>query len=498
MWIFILSAAIALPAVAREQLSLENINPLVVQAEYAVRGEVPTRAAQLEEQLKRDPSSLPFSRVVKCNIGNPQSLGQKPISFTRQVLSLVMNPPLLEEVAKAKLYPEDVLERARAYIAAVPSVGAYTDSPGVPLVRQEVADFIARRDGLASVDAGNIYLTDGASSGVKTVMQTLIRGPGDAVMVPVPQYPLYSAVSTLLNGTLVPYYLNEADAWGVNYGEMLKALEAAKRQGKTVRALVVINPGNPTGQSLPAEALRDLIKLSAAEGMVFMADEVYQENVYGTAPPFYSARKAVLDLGAAAEGVQLVSFHSISKGFAGECGLRGGYFELIGFPEGVQAEITKLVSITLCSNVPGQFATGLMVNPPKPGAPSYAQYATERDSIKESLFRRAQKVLAVLQKLPGVTCNPAQGAMYLFPQLHLPRAAVAAARAAGQVPDVFYCLRLLEATGLVVVPGSGFGQVDGTYHFRTTFLPAEADIDAVLERLTVFHEAFMGQYADEL
>jgi len=366
------------------------------------------------------------------------------------------------------------------------------------MVRKEVAQFIAKRDNVKpdSVNVNDIYLTDGASAGVKTLMQILIRGPQDAVLVPIPQYPLYSAVSTLLNGTMVPYYLNEASSWGVTVADLEKSLAAARKDGKHVRALVVINPGNPTGQSMPAEAVREVVKFCIRENLVFMSDEVYQENIYGAAPPFYSARKAVVDLGVESK-VQLVSYHSISKGFTGECGLRGGYFELMGFSPDVKEQITKLVSITLCSNVPGQIATGLMVNPPAPGSPSHEMYKSERDAIMASLARRSTIVLKALRNLPHVTCNEAEGAMYLFPQLHLPAAAVAAAKAAGKAPDTFYCLQLLEETGLVVVPGSGFGQVDGTFHFRTTFLPAEKDIEMVMERLTTFHKKFMDKYSSD-
>jgi aspartate/methionine/tyrosine aminotransferase len=288
--------------------------------------------------------------------------------------------------------------------------------------------------------------------------------------------------------------LDASASWGVTLAEVRKSLAAARADGQTVRALVVINPGNPTGQSLPAETVRELIKLCKVEGMVFMADEVYQENIYGSAPAFYSARKAVMDLGDEAKGAQVVSFHSISKGYAGECGLRGGYFELLGFPQEVMEQVVKLVSITLCSNVPGQFATGLMVNPPRPGSPSYDTFKLERTGILESLGKRSRIVLESLRKLKGVTCNEAEGAMYLFPQVKLPPGAVSAAKAAGKAADTFYCLRLLEETGLVVVPGSGFGQADGTFHFRTTFLPSEADIDSVMGRLSAFHTKFMEKY----
>ena len=113
----------------------------------------------------------------------------------------------------------------------------------------------------------------------------------------------------------------------------------------------------------------------------------------------------------------------------------------------------------------------------------------------ESLKRRATKLVAGLNALEGVTCNQPQGAMYAFPSITLPPKAIAAAEAAGKVPDTFYALALLEATGIVVVPGSGFGQKKDTWHFRTTFLPPESDMDAVVDRMTKFHVDFMAQHS---
>jgi alanine transaminase len=100
-----------------------------------------------------------------------------------------------------------------------------------------------------------------------------------------------------------------------------------------------------------------------------------------------------------------------------------------------------------------------------------------------------------LNELEGVTCNQPQGAMYAFPSITLPPKAVAAAEAAGKVPDTFYALALLERTGIVVVPGSGFGQKEGSWHFRTTFLPPEEDMEAVIQRMSEFHRDFLRQYA---
>ena len=138
---------------------------------------------------------------------------------------------------------------------------------------------------------------------------------------------------------------------------------------------------------------------------------------------------------------------------------------------------------------------GLVVNPPRVGDPSYQGFADERAGILESLRSRADILANALDSLAGVTCAPAEGALYLFPRIELPIKAIAAAREAGTAPDEFYALKLLDATGLVVVPGSGFGQPDPyAFHVRTTFLPPADQLDAVTQSITAFHTAFIEEY----
>ncbi|CAM9366800.1 unnamed protein product [Phaeothamnion confervicola] len=380
-------------------------------------------------------------------------------------------------------------------------------------VRQEVADFIWRRDGCPPVDPENIFLTNGASDGVRAVYDVLLRDPAegfrDGVLTPIPQYPLYSARSTLTGGTLVPYHLDETNGWSVSVEKLRGALTVARAGGVCVRAIVVINPGNPTGQVLSEADVKGIIELAATENLAIVADEVYQDNIWG-ARPFISFKRAACEMGfdAAAPGavageaavgfapaLQIFSLHSTSKGFLGECGFRGGYMELHGVPADVHAQFYKLACISLCSNTLGQIMTGLMVNPPTAGDASYAQYAAERDAILSSLKRRATALVAALNALEGVTCQPAEGAMYAFPRLMLPAKAVVAAAAAGVPADEFYCLKVLDRTGIILVPGSGFGQEEGTYHFRSTFLPQESKMPAIVESLSKAHAAFLAEYA---
>jgi aspartate/methionine/tyrosine aminotransferase len=197
----------------------------------------------------------------------------------------------------------------------------------------------------------------------------------------------------------------------------------------------------------------------------------------------------VRSLGPEYDGMEFVSFHSVSKGMIGECGRRGGYMEICGLNKAVSAEIYKLSSASLCSNLNGQMMLDCMVRPPQPGDASYESFRAEYDGIFNALKRKSQMVYKALNAIEGVSCQQLSGAMYAFPKINIPAKAVAEAETRGMEPDTLYALELLEKTGICAVPGSGFGQKEGTYHLRLTFLPDE-------ERLTKAMEAFASFHAD--
>mmetsp|Transcript_16381 Transcript_16381/g.40841 ORF Transcript_16381/g.40841 Transcript_16381/m.40841 type:complete len:490 (-) Transcript_16381:295-1764(-) len=484
------------PSQLRAPLSVETLNEHVLEAEYAVRGEIVGMAQNIAKELEKGKGNYPFDKVVWCNIGNPQILGQKPITYFRQVLSLCEYPELLQHPQVAQLFPIDVIDRARKLVAAIPGgLGAYSESAGAFILRQMVAEAIERRDGVPC-NPDDIYMTDGASPAVHYMMDLLLRDEGnDGLMVPIPQYPLYSATLTLYGGRLVRYLLDESRGWGLDVAHLKAQLAAARAQGTIVRGMVVINPGNPTGQCLSYDNLRELIKFAYDEHIVLMADEVYQENVYQDERPFIAAKKVMFDMGEPYRShVELLSFHTVSKGTAGECGLRGGYVEMTNIHPGTVDEMYKCASINLSPNTMGQIALSVLVNPPKPGDESYEQFAREKSAELASLRRRAHMVTDGFNALEGVSCNFTEGAMYSFPQIRLPPKAIAAAREAGKAPDVFYCLHLLEQTGISTVPGSGFGQEEGTFHLRTTILPREDVMHHFVDKFKAFHAAFMAKY----
>lgn len=403
---------------ALRSLNINNINPHIREAKYAVRGELATRSEAYRARLAEGHTNssqdkpLPFDKVISANIGNPQQLGQKPITFFRQVLSILEYPQLLENERALKEgfgYKQDVIDRAKWLLSEVQSVGAYSQSQGAPGIRRSIAQFLERRDGY-SAEPENIFLSAGASAGVNTLLNIICAKPETGILVPIPQYPLYTATLAVLNARCVPYYLDESKAWGTDIGAIREAYKKAKSEGTDVRAIVVINPGNPTGASLSAGDVRSVLGFAAEERLVVLADEVYQTNVF--IGKFTSFKKVLRDMQKEApkkyENVELASLNSVSKGMVGECGHRGGYFEFVGFDPEVAAQIYKLVSITLCSPVIGQCLVEMMVNPPKEGDPSYPLYKQEYDDISQGLHKRALALFEAFKKMEGFECQDPQ------------------------------------------------------------------------------------------
>ncbi|ONM55164.1 alanine aminotransferase 2 isoform X1 [Zea mays] len=438
-------------------ITAETINPRVKIIRYAPCGEIVKHAARLEQEIEENPASIPFQEIIYCNLGNPQVLGQPPLTFFREVLSLCDNPALMDRDEARALFSPCSIRRARRILNSIPSkdTGGYTDCRGIKCLRQVVADGITARDGFPST-ADDIFLTDGATSAV-------------------------------------PYNLTEDNGWGLEIFEVKRCLEEARSAGLTVRAMVVINPGNPTGQVLSVTNQEEIVEFCRKEGLVILADEVYQENIYAENKKFHSFKKVARSLAYDENDLTLVSLHSVSMSY-GESGRRGGYMEVSGVAANVKDQIYKVASLTLCPNIAGQILVSLAMDPPKLGDESFESFDKEKEQIRSSFCKRAKTLEKAFSGLEGVTCNKLEGALYLFPRLHLPSAAIRAADFEGVSPDIFYAHRLLDATGIAVVPGSGFHQASGTIHIRCTILPDERKIEAMVARLRAFHKAFMNEF----
>ncbi len=520
-------------------LDLRTINPRIVAAEYAVRGELPTRAARLQQLLAAGgpkAAALPFREIIYCNIGNPQALGNPPFTYHRRVMALCDCPDLVAALPDAeakRLFPADVREAAERILqsAGLGGTGAYSDSQGVPIIRQDVASYMNTRDNIAegspfAAHTNDVFLTNGSSGAILMLMALLsgtdeVSGAARAeqedsrpvplrpgILIPVPQYPIYSALSTALGIEALHYHLVEDQGWTIQVSELGERVLEARRCGIEPRAMVVISPGNPTGQLLRPENVRELLRFAHREGLLLMADEVYADNVYLSGQKFESFRKVLhRDMPQQIQQeLELVSFYSASKGLVGECGRRGGYMLLSpGIGKEARTQLLKLASIMLCPNLGGQVMIDCVVRPPEPGHPSYDLYAQERQERYESLKRRADRIVEAFQKMRGVHCNPSEGAMYAFPRITVGENALEAAKKAGLPLDTFYCVSLLERTGICVVPGAGFGMSTGEhasddppgvcrFYLRTTILPTEDKMERVIELLRIHHEEFLQKH----
>ncbi|KAE9421680.1 hypothetical protein Angca_003135 [Angiostrongylus cantonensis] len=473
-------------------LDIKNLNPNVITMQYAVRGPIVIRAVEIEKELEKGVSK-PFKNVIKANIGDAHAMGQKPITFIRQVLACVCNPSLTE----CGGFPSDVVEHAKTILRGCGghSAGAYSQSTGIDVIRRHVAEYIEKRDGFPC-DPENVILSGGASESIRNVLKMFIRRDvkkKTGVMIPIPQYPLYSATVEEFGLGQIGYYLHEEKNWSLEEEELERSYKESLKQYDT-KVLCVINPGNPTGQVLTRENIETIIKFAHRHKLFLMADEVYQDNIYAEGSKFHSFKKVINEMGAPYNKMELASFHSVSKGYMGECGMRGGYVEFFNLDPQVFLMFKKMISAKLCPTILGQVVMDTVVNPPKPGDPSYNQWLQEKTVVLDSLKKRAILVKEAYGSIEGIKCNEVQGAMYAFPQIELPPRAMETARSLNQEPDFFYAMKLLESTGVCIVPGSGFGQKQGTYHFRTTILPQTELMKDMLDRFKSFHMKFLEEY----
>lgn len=474
-------------------LTIDNINQNIRHLEYAVRGPLVIRAVQLNRELNEG-QKKPFKSIISANIGDCQAMNQKPITFIRQVVACAADTNLLQ----SPNVPNDVKEKVREILSYCggQSVGAYSDSCGVEIIRRHVAKYIEERDGGVKSDWQNVFLSTGASQCVKTILGFVnsSRKPGKpvGVMIPIPQYPLYSATLCEYGMHQCNYFSNEDNAWGLDIEELKRAYQENSNKAD-IRALVVINPGNPTGSVLSEQNIIEILNFANEHKLLVIADEVYQHNVYDDNSQFHSFKKVMQTK--TNHRIELASMMSASKGFMGECGLRGGYCEVTNFSDEVRAILYKGLSSWLCSSILGQITMDCVVDPPKEGQESYEQFAREKRQILADLKRKAKLVADTFNSVEGVKSNKVAGAMYAFPRLELPAKAIQEAKSKNVPPDFYYALQFLEKYGVCVVPGSGFGQRPGTYHFRTTILPQPDVFEDMMDRFRKFHSEFLNTYS---
>ncbi|XP_028832250.1 alanine aminotransferase 2-like [Denticeps clupeoides] len=453
------------------------------------------RAAQIREALLQG-LERPFKHLIDISLGDAHRGGLQPITFVRQVISACLYPSLLD----SGRLPIDVKSRARNLLKQCEgeSVGSYTATCGLPKIQHSLSEFISRRDRGVPSSPENIFITSGSQQALMLVLRLFVHGKGSlqtGIMTPVPSSPLFNMALSSLGGAMVPYHLCEEEGWTLRLDEMRRALATARRHCNPM-GLYVINPGNPVGQVQSQKSIEDVIRFAAEEKLFLLADEVYQDSVHDPTAEFVSYKRVLHEMGPPySNTVELASFNSASKGFMGECGLRGGYVEFVNLDSAVMGHVYTLFSTEACTAVMGQIALDIMANPPRSGDASYTAFFEEVQNRRNTLNNNAKRVQETLNSLDGMSCQPIRGGIYAFPQLHLPARAVAKAEEAGVAPDLLYCMLLLEEMGLCVGPGSEHLQRKDTHHLRLCIATPEDTLQEVLERLSTFHLHFMRLFS---
>lgn len=322
----------------------------------------------------------------------------------------------------------------------------YAPSSGIPdalaAIRSE-----AERKGIRNIQ--HTYVTSGCSEAIELALAAL-ADPGDNVLTPSPGYPLYTAVLAKLGVENRAYYLNEADDWQPDVDDI------ASRIDERTRAIVLINPNNPTGSVTGPETLARVIELAQRHNLVILSDEIYDKLVLEGRPHVSTAS---LDPQA-----RVVTFNGLSKAYVVP-GFRIGWGIVSGPAEELAdycEAIARMERARISANHPEQYA----IRPALEGPQDHVADMNRR------LLRRRDAMLETLRGIPGVSCVAPRGAFYAFPRLH------------GPTPDSEVVTQIIRETGVVLVPGSGFGQPPGTQHFRIVFLPPEATLREALTRVS--------------
>ncbi|KAM8745905.1 alanine aminotransferase 2-like [Acanthopagrus schlegelii] len=436
----------------------------------------------------------PLQKLIDVSSRDTQKAGTAPISFVRQVLAACLYPKLL----KTSCLPLDVRQRTQRILGDCEggSVGSYSPAKGMTLVCQSIAEFITRRDSGSSSHPENIIISGGSQSCLMLVLHLMASGEGGSptgVLTPIPCSDTLPLVLNSSGVTAVSYQLMEDRGWALDLDELHRALRNARGLCKP-RAIYISNPGIPTGHVQDRKTMEEVIQFAAAEGLILLAEEVYQDSVYGQDKEFISYRKVLQEMEKKySETVELISFNSLSNAYTGECGLRGGYMEAINLDPAVFEYLREIQ----CSKSPHticQLALEAMVNPPSPGDPSYETYTREILHTRTTLSQNAQRACEFLNNLPGMKCQPAMAGIFLYPRLQLPPWIREEAKVLGVKADLLYCQKLLEEEGVCLGAGCQNGQDDPNYHIRLCVLTAPATLDEVLALLSSFHLRLLDRF----
>lgn len=334
------------------------------------------------------------------------------------------------------------------YKAMIENYNGYSPAYGVPEAL-EALKIEANKKGLK--DVKDIFITTGASEAVEICI-TALMNPEDNILIPYPQYPLYTAVVKKIGANYKPYYLNEEDRWQPDIDNIISQIDS-----KT-KAIVVINPNNPTGNVYTREMLIQIIEIAKQYNLLIICDEIYDKMIFEDIP-FYSI--AALD-----SDVPVVTLGGIAKNYVVP-GWRIGWGYITGNDSIIndyRETVGKLLRARLCANHPMQYAVKAALNSPE----------KEIEEINKKLKRRKEITQEWIDQIPHLSLAAPEAAFYAFPRINL------------NIDDTEFAKRLLEDTGVLVVPGSGFGQKPGTAHFRIVFLPQDELLVRAYEKIDSF------------
>ncbi|NRR29516.1 pyridoxal phosphate-dependent aminotransferase [Oxalobacteraceae bacterium] len=388
---------------------------------YEIRGPVPEKARQMEDE---------GHKITKLNIGNLAVFGFDP--------------------------PDEIVHDMMVNLH---NAAGYTDSKGMFAPRKAVMHYSQQKN-IAGVGIDDIYLGNGASELIVMSMNALLN-TGDEVLVPAPDYPLWTAAVSLSGGTPVHYICDEQQDWYPDIADMRRKIN------KNTRAIVVINPNNPTGALYPVALLQQIVDLAREFDLIIYADEIYDKVLYDGAEH--------VSIASLADDILFVTFNGLSKSYRA-CGYRSGWMIVSGekshakdYVEG----LNMLASMRLCANAPGQFAIQTALG----------GYQSIQDLVGPGGRLLKQRDLAhkLLTEIPGITCVKPKAALYMFPRLDPKIYPIA--------DDQQFAYELLAETKVLIVQGSGFNWI-APDHFRVVFLPNTDDMTEAFGRIARFLESY--------
>jgi len=392
---------------------------------YDIRGPVLEKAKQMEEEGQK---------IIKLNIGNLAVFGFDA--------------------------PDEIQQDM---IRNLPVSAAYSDSKGIFAARKAVMHYTQER-GIRGVTLEDIYLGNGASELIVMATNALLND-GDEMLLPAPDYPLWTAAVSLSGGTPVHYLCDEANEWMPDLDDIRSKITPR------TKGIVVINPNNPTGALYSDELLKGIIAIAREHGLIIFADEVYDKILYDDVK--HTA------IGSLSEDVLTITFNSLSKSYR-SCGYRAGWMVVSGDKRGAEDYIeglNMLSSMRLCANVPGQWAIQTALG----------GYQSIQELVAPGGRMRRQRDLAheLITAIPGVSCVKPKAALYMFPRLD---------------PEIYpikddqaFIRELLEQERILLVQGTGFNWPSPD-HFRIVFLPHEDDLRESINRLARFLEGYRKRH----